>query len=68
MMKTFFQPAVARVRAARAGKKGQTLTEYALIMAILSIVAVAIYGLLDAQIASIFSGIANILDTAQSSH
>jgi len=67
-MKALIQPVLARVRRIRSRTKGQTLAEYALIMAILSIVAVAIYGLLDAQISKIFSGIANILDTAQSSH
>jgi Flp pilus assembly pilin Flp len=67
-MKALLLPVLARLNAARSRKKGQTLTEYALIMAILSIVAVAVYGLLDTQIAKIFSGIANILDTAQSSH
>jgi Flp pilus assembly pilin Flp len=67
-MKAPIPPVLAKKRAARLRKRGQTLTEYALIMVILSIVAVAIYGLLDAQIARIFSGIANILDTAQSSH
>ena len=67
-MKALIQPLIVRMRTSRHWQKGQTLAEYALIMAILSVVAVAIYGLLDTQIAKIFSGIANILDTAQSSH
>jgi Flp pilus assembly pilin Flp len=67
-MKALLLPVLARVRASRSWKKGQTLAEYALIMAILSIVAVAVYGLLDTQIAKIFSGIANILDSAQSNN
>jgi len=67
-MKVFVLPVLARLRVVRSSKRGQTLVEYALVMAILSIVAVAVYGLLDTQIARIFSGIANILDTAQASH
>jgi len=59
---------VTRLRASRYWKRGQTLTEYALIMVILSILAVAVYGLLDTQIVKLFSGINNIIDTAQSSH
>jgi Flp pilus assembly pilin Flp len=67
-MKALIQPLYARLRASRVRQKGQTLVEYSLIMVILTIVGVAIYGLLDTQIALIFSGLANILDTAQSSH
>jgi len=67
-MKALIKTVLARKRGIRSRKKGQTLTEYALIMAVLTVVGVAVYGLLDAQIAIIFSGIANILDTAQSSH
>jgi Flp pilus assembly pilin Flp len=67
-MKNRIRLIAARMRASRFWKRGQTLTEYALIMAVLSIVAVAIYGVLNSQIAKIFSGIDNIIDTAQSSH
>jgi len=67
-MQALVTPLLARIRAARASKRGQTLTEYALVTAVLSVVAVAMYGLLDTQIAKIFSGLANILDTAQASH
>jgi Flp pilus assembly pilin Flp len=67
-MKARIRPYLARMRRSRSWKRGQTLTEYALIMVVLSIVAVAIYGLINKQIGIIFSGIDNIIDTAQSSH
>jgi Flp pilus assembly pilin Flp len=57
-----------RGHASKPWKRGQTLVEYALIMVVLSIVAVAVYGLLDTQIANIFVKIDNVIDTAQSSH
>lgn len=53
--------------AARRAKSGQTLTEYALITSVISVVAIAIYALINAEITTIFSGISNILDTAQGS-
>jgi len=49
-------------------KKGQTLVEYALILAVISVIAIGVFGLLNARIVSIFSEITNLLDTAQSSH
>ena len=50
------------------GKEGQTLVEYALILAIITIVMIAVMTLLGARIVVIFSAVANLLDTAQSSH
>ena len=67
-MKTRIRHFLARMRASRFGRRGQTLTEYALVMAVISIVSVAVFGLLDTQIAKIFSAIDVIIDTAQSSH
>ncbi len=49
-------------------KKGQTLVEYALILAVMSVIAVGVFGLLSSRIELIFSAITRILDTAQSSH
>jgi Flp pilus assembly pilin Flp len=49
-------------------QKGQTLVEYALILAIISVVAIGVMSQLSHQIAVIFSGINTILDTAQASH
>jgi Flp pilus assembly pilin Flp len=55
-------------RMPRSGKSGQTLVEYALILAVLSVVALSVFGLLDSRITVVFSAVSNILDTAQSSH
>jgi Flp pilus assembly pilin Flp len=49
-------------------KKGQTLVEYALILAVLTIVLVAVFSLLSARLIVVFSAITNLLDTAQGSH
>jgi Flp pilus assembly pilin Flp len=58
--------AAHRVRPWR--KRGQTLVEYALVLAVLTIVMIACMRLLGARIVVIFSDITAILDTAQSSH
>ncbi len=52
----------------RQHKKGQTLVEYALILAILTVVMIAVTALLGNRIVLVFSAVTNILDTAQSSH
>ena len=52
----------------RSRKKGQTLVEYALILAVLTIVLILVFSFLGARIVVIFSAITNLLDTAQSSH
>jgi Flp pilus assembly pilin Flp len=49
-------------------KEGQTLVEYALILAILSVAMIACFTLLGNKIVVVFSAITNILDTAQGSH
>jgi Flp pilus assembly pilin Flp len=51
----------------RTQKKGQTLVEYSLILAIIGIVLIAAFGLLSKQIIIIFSAITTLLDSAQSS-
>jgi Flp pilus assembly pilin Flp len=55
-------------RNGKSHKKGQTLVEYALILAILTVVMIAVTALLGKQIVVIFSAVTTILDTAQSSH
>ena len=65
LMRIFFQPLLALVRVPRPSKKAQTLVEYALILAMMSVLAIAIYTLLNGQIERIFSVIANQLDTSQ---
>ncbi len=57
----------ARLGSLAQRKEGQTLVEYALILAIISIALIAAFSLLSTRIISLFSDIANLLDTAQSS-
>ncbi|MCE0497109.1 MAG: Flp family type IVb pilin [Methylacidiphilales bacterium] len=49
-------------------KKGQTLVEYALILAFISVVAIAVLIALGGQIQSVFTTITSQLQAAQSSH
>ena len=49
-------------------RDGQTLVEYALVLAVLTIAMVACFTLLGNKIIVVFSAITQILDTAQSSH
>ncbi len=49
-------------------KEGQTLVEYSLVLAVLTVAMVACFTLLGNKIVVVFSAITNILDTAQSSH
>jgi len=50
------------------GKKGQTLVEYALILAFISVVAISVLINLGKEIKSVFSTITSQLAYAQSSH
>ena len=45
---------------------GQTLVEYALILAVISILALAVFSALGNRIVVVFSAITSLLDTAQS--
>jgi Flp pilus assembly pilin Flp len=67
-MQIVFEPFLAFLRTHLSRRKGQTLVEYALILALVCIVMVAVFSLLGARIVIIFSAITNLLDTAQSSH
>ena len=58
--------ALPRLRPAH--KRGQTLVEYALVLAVLTVVMIFCMRLLGARIVVVFSDITGILDTAQSSH
>jgi Flp pilus assembly pilin Flp len=62
-----FPRAACRTRARR-HRRGQTLVEYALVLAVLTVVMVACMKLLGARIVLVFSEITAVLDTAQSSH
>jgi Flp pilus assembly pilin Flp len=52
----------------RKSKKGQTLVEYALILAFISVVAISVLINLGTTIRSVFSTINSQLKMAQSSH
>jgi Flp pilus assembly pilin Flp len=49
-------------------KKGQTLVEYALILAFISVVAISVLLALGHQVTGVFSTITSQLSTAASSH
>ena len=67
-MRTVIKVFLMTLRRHASGRKGQTLVEYALILAVITIVLVAVFSLLSARIITVFSAITNILDTAQGSH
>jgi Flp pilus assembly pilin Flp len=52
----------------RKGRKGQTLVEYALILAFISVVAISVLIALGGHIQSIFSTISSQIAVAASSH
>ena len=67
-MITVIEPFLVSFARYVARKKGQTLVEYALILAVITIVMILVMSLLGARIVVVFSAIENLLDTAQSSH
>ncbi len=67
-MSAVIQSLKTSIRACLSHRRGQTLVEYALILAVIAIVMILVMSLLGAKIVVVFSAIANLLDTAQSSH
>jgi Flp pilus assembly pilin Flp len=67
-MRTVIEPFLSLIRVSLSRRQGQTLVEYSLILAVISIVMVLVMSLLGAKIVVVFSAITNLLDTAQSSH
>jgi Flp pilus assembly pilin Flp len=62
-------PALSRARARRGRvRRGQTVLEYSLILAIIAIACLAAFTALGNQVITIFSAIITLLDTAQGSH
>jgi Flp pilus assembly pilin Flp len=55
------------LRACRSSKKGQTLVEYALVLCVLTVVAVASFQFFGSRLITVFSAIDILLDTAQTS-
>jgi Flp pilus assembly pilin Flp len=54
-------------RTALPRKKGQTLVEYSLVLAVLTILALGVFSAFSQRIVLVFSGINAILDTDQGS-
>ncbi|HUB67438.1 MAG TPA: Flp family type IVb pilin [Candidatus Methylacidiphilales bacterium] len=67
MLKKVINRARAALRRAKS-KKGQTLVEYALILAFISVVAISVLIALGNQVKSVFTTISSQLAQAQSSH
>ena len=49
----------------RSGRRGQTLVEYALILAVVSVLALSVFSALGNRVVLLFSTITSLLDTAQ---
>ncbi len=62
-----FLPLSTLPRFGRSMRKGQTIVEYALILAVLTVVFIAAFSLLSQELIRIFSVITTMLDSAQSS-
>jgi Flp pilus assembly pilin Flp len=67
-MRTVIESFLTSIKVRLSRRQGQTLVEYSLILAIITIVMIAVMSLLGARIVVVFSAITNLLDTAQSSH
>ncbi len=57
-----------RIRCLRAGRRGQTLVEYSLILAIISVVAVGVMISMGNQLKGVYSTITLRVASAQASH
>ena len=64
VLESFFASLARRL----SGKKGQTLVEYTLVLAVITVVLVLVFSLLSSRLIVVFSAITSVLDTAQSSH
>jgi Flp pilus assembly pilin Flp len=66
MTKKLIAKAKNAARRFKANKSGQTLVEYALILAFISVVAIAVLKLLGSKVSSVFSTVNAQLDAANS--
>jgi Flp pilus assembly pilin Flp len=67
-MRALFRPFRRKLRRAAPGRrKGQTLVEYSLVLAVLTILALGVFSAFSQRIVLVFSGINAILDTDQGS-
>jgi Flp pilus assembly pilin Flp len=68
-MPSFFQHFFARFPGRKPRRaKGQTLVEYALILALMSIALIFAFKVLSNQVIVVFSAMTTLLDTQQASH
>ena len=67
-MPTMNRRITAALRRPRAVKRGQTLVEYALILAFISVVAIAVLISLGQSIKGTYTKITSVLSSAQASH
>jgi Flp pilus assembly pilin Flp len=52
----------------RRPRRGQTIVEYSLILAVIAVACIGAFSLLGRELVSIFSVITTLLDTAQGNH
>jgi Flp pilus assembly pilin Flp len=68
-MPSFFQHLFARSPGRKPRRaKGQTLVEYALILALMSIALIFAFSVLSKQVVVVFSAITTLLDSQEASH
>jgi pilus assembly protein Flp/PilA len=65
---TFVYPTPVSRSGRRAHRRGQTLVEYALILAIISVVAIGVITSLGEQVKGVYSTITSVVASAQASH
>jgi Flp pilus assembly pilin Flp len=67
-MRTAICPLPRTPAGRRNRRRGQTLVEYTLILAVITVVMISVMSLLGSRIVVVFSAMTAILDTAQNSH
>jgi Flp pilus assembly pilin Flp len=65
---TFFNPMGTSRSQRRVQRRGQTLVEYALILAIISVVAIGVLTSLGQQVKGVYSTITSVVASAAASH
>ena len=65
-MNAFRFPRFRRFRREGKRPRGQTLVEYSLILAVISVLALTVFSALGNRVILVFSAITSLLDTAQS--
>jgi Flp pilus assembly pilin Flp len=65
---TFSSSMLSSLMRRRTSRRGQTLVEYALILAIISVVAIGVMISLGKQVTGVYSTITSVVASAQASH